>query len=76
VRLESKRLKLFRCWFDAGGVLATVEMSGDREPSLSLCGANKSQDFLVAVEWLAGPVLEISEKSRCSMGFHLEAPVG
>lgn len=56
MRLESKRLKLFRCWFDAGGILATVEMSGDREAGLSLCGANKFQDLLVAVEWLAGPV--------------------
>jgi hypothetical protein len=76
VRLQSKGLKLLRCRLSACGILATVEVSGDRQAGLSFRGPDKIQDLLVAVERFAGPVLEISEKSRCSMGFHLEAPVG
>jgi hypothetical protein len=35
VRLQSKRLKLFGRWFSACGILATVEVSGDRQAGLS-----------------------------------------
>jgi len=69
-------LELFGRWFGAGGIVAPVEVSGDRQAGLSSGGANEVQDLLITVEWFAGQFLEISEKRRCSMGFHLEAPVG
>jgi hypothetical protein len=49
-------LELFGCRFSAGGIVATVEVSGDRQAGLSSGGADEVQDFLVAVEWFAGPV--------------------
>jgi hypothetical protein len=49
-------LKLFEgrlctCW-----IVATVEVSGDRQTSFCSCGANEVQDLLVTVERLASPV--------------------
>ena len=55
VRLQAKRLELFGCRFSAGGIVAAVEVSGDRQAGLSSGGADEVQDFLVAVEWFAGP---------------------
>jgi hypothetical protein len=57
VRPQSKGLKLYRCWFSACGILATVEVSANRQAGLSFRRANELQDFLVAVEGFAGPVL-------------------
>ena len=57
MRLQSKGLNLYGCWFSARGILATVEVSGNRQAGLSFRRANELQDFLVAVEWFAGPVL-------------------
>ncbi len=57
MRLQSKRLKLIECWFSAGGIVAAVEVSGDRQAGLSSGGANEVQNLLIAVEWFAGPVL-------------------
>jgi hypothetical protein len=34
------------------------------------------KDLVIAVEGFAAQFLEIWEKRRCSIGFHLEAPVG
>jgi hypothetical protein len=76
VRFQSKGLKLFGCRFRTGGIVATVELSGDRQAGIGSGGSDEVEDLPIAVEWFAGPVLEISEKRRCSMGFHLEAPVG
>ena len=57
MRLQTKRLKLFGRWFGAGSIVATVEVSGDRQAGLSSGEAYKVQDLLIAVEWFAGPVL-------------------
>ena len=57
MRLQSKGLKLFGRWFSACGILATVEVSGDRQAGVSSRGADKVQDLLVAVEWFACSVL-------------------
>ena len=61
---------------DAGWIVATVEVGGDRQPVSRSGGANEVEDLLIAVEGSPAQFLEISEKRRCSMGFHLEAPVG
>jgi len=56
VRLETKRLELFGRWFGAGRIVATVEVSGNRQAGLSSGGADEVQDLLMAVEWFASPV--------------------
>jgi hypothetical protein len=56
VRLDAKGLKLFGSRFCAGWIVATVEVSGDRETGLSSGGANEAEDLLVAIERFAGPV--------------------
>ena len=76
MRLDAKCLKLFGSRFGAGWIVATVEVSVHGQAGLSSGGANEVEDLLIAVERFAGPVLGISEKRRCSMGFHFEAPVG
>jgi hypothetical protein len=61
------------------GIVATVKVGGDRKPGVGFGGANEAQDLLVAIERFSIPVLgdfEISEKSRRSIGLHLEAPSG
>jgi len=57
VRLDAKGLKLFGCGFCAGWIVATVEVSVDRQAGLSSGGANEVEDLLIAVERFAGPVL-------------------
>ena len=57
MRLQSQRLKLFWGGFNAGGIVATVEVSGDCQARFRSGGANEVEDLLVAVEWFAGPVL-------------------
>jgi hypothetical protein len=56
VRLEPKRLELFGRRLGADRIVATVEVSGDRQAGLSSGGADEVQDLLIAVEWFAGPV--------------------
>ncbi len=57
MRLDAKCLKLFGCGFGAGWIVATVEVSGDRQAGLSSGGANEVEDLVIAVEWFPGPVL-------------------
>ena len=54
--MEAKGLKLFGRRFSAGRIVATVEVSGDRQTGLGSGGANEAEDLLVAVERFAGPV--------------------
>ncbi len=56
MRFQSKGLKLFWCRFGTGGIVATVELSGDRQPGFRSGGADEVEDFLIAVEWFACPV--------------------
>src|SRR5260370_33440843 len=56
MRLQTQGLELFGCWFGAGRIEATVEVSGDRQAGLSSGGADEVQDLLMAVEWFASPV--------------------
>jgi len=57
VRPDAKCLKLFECGYCAGWIVATVEVSVDRQASLSSGGANEVEDLVIAVERFAGPVL-------------------
>jgi len=50
-------MKLFGCGFCAGWIVATVEVSVDRQAGLSSGGANEVEDLLIAVEGFASPVL-------------------
>ena len=54
--LDAEGLKLLGSGFGAGGIVATVEMGGDRQAGLSSGGANEVEDLLIAVERFAGPV--------------------
>ena len=54
--LDAESLKLFRCGYGAGEIVATVEMSVDRQAGLSSGGTNKVEDLLIAVERFASPV--------------------
>ena len=56
MRLQAKGLELLGGRFDAGGIEAAVELSGDGQACLSCGGANKVEDFLIAIERLACPV--------------------
>ena len=53
---DAKGLKLFRSRLSAGGVVRAVQVGCDRKAGSSFGGADEAEDFLVAVERLAGPV--------------------
>ena len=55
--LDAECLKLFRCGYGAGEIVATVEMSIDRHAGLSSGGTNEAEDLLIAVEGFASPVV-------------------
>ena len=57
MRCQSKGLKLFGRWFRAGGIIATVELSGDRQAGIRSRGADEVENLLISVEWFACPVL-------------------
>lgn len=57
MRPDAKCLKLFGCGFGAGWIVATVEVSVDRQAGSSSGGANEAEDLVIAVERFAGPVL-------------------
>ncbi len=57
MRLDAKCLKLLGCGFGASGIVATVEVSVDRQAGSSCGGANEAEDLLIAVERFASPVL-------------------
>ena len=57
MRLNAKGLKLFGSRFCAGWIVASVQVSSDRQTGLSFGGANEAKDLLVAVERFPGPVL-------------------
>lgn len=71
MRLDANCLKLLGCGFDASGIVATVEVSVDRQGGSSCGGANEVKDLLGTVERFASPVLKISE-----MGFHFGSARG
>ena len=48
--LDTESLKLFRCGNGAGEIVATVEMSVDRQAGLSSGGTNEVEDLVIAVE--------------------------
>src|SRR5207244_817232 len=52
-----KGLKLFGCRFGTGGIVATVELSGDGQAGIRSGGADEVEDLLITVEWFACPVL-------------------
>jgi hypothetical protein len=56
VGLDAECLKLFGCGYGAGRIVATVEMSIDRQAGLSSGGTNEAEDLLIAVERFASPV--------------------
>ena len=53
---DAKGLKLLRGRLCAGGIVATVEMCGDRKAGSSSGGADETEDLRIAIERLAGPV--------------------
>jgi hypothetical protein len=53
---DTKGLKLFRGRLCAGGIVATVEMCDDRKAGSSSGGADETEDPLIAIERLSGPV--------------------
>ena len=57
MRLDAKRLELFGSRFGACLIVATVEVSSDRQTGSRARGANEAQDLLIAVERFASPVL-------------------
>jgi hypothetical protein len=57
VGLDAECLKLFRCGYGAGRIVAAVEMSVDRQAGLSSGGTNEAENLLIAVERFARPVL-------------------
>lgn len=56
MRFQSKGLKLFGCRFRTGGIVATVELSSDRQAGFRSGGSDEVKDLLIAVEWFACPV--------------------
>ena len=44
---KSAQLIVFGRWFGAGRIVATVELSGDRQASLSSGGTDEIQDLLI-----------------------------
>lgn len=54
--MEAKPLKLFRRGFDAGRIVAAIQVGGDRQARLGSGGADEAEDLLVAVERLPCPV--------------------
>ena len=76
VRFELQSLKLFRTGFGASGVMSAVQIGRNGQAGCRRGRTDKVKDLLVAMRGSPAQFLEISEKSRCSMGFHLEAPVG
>ena len=63
-------------WFGAGRIVAAVEVSGNRQAGLSSGGTDEVENLLIMSSGSPAQFLEISEKRRCSIGFHLEVPVG
>ena len=57
MRLDAKGLKLLGCGLGAGEIVATIEVSVDRQAGSSCGGANEVEDLLIAVERFASPVL-------------------
>jgi len=53
---DAEGLQLCGSRLRARRVVATIQVGGDRQAGLSFGGANEAEDFLVAVERLAGPV--------------------
>ena len=76
MRFELKAPKLLRGGFSAGRVVTTVQVGGDSQSTFRGSRADEVKDLLIAIEGFSGPVFGDFEKSRCSIGFHLEAPVG
>jgi hypothetical protein len=56
MRLEAKALKIFRTRFCADGVMTSIKVSRDSQSGLSKNRSNIVQDFLIAIERLAGPI--------------------
>ena len=50
-------MKLLGGGCGACGIVATVEVSGDRQSGLSSGGTDEAEDLMIAVERFAGPVL-------------------
>ena len=73
---KSELVELFGRGFDACGIVTAIQVGRDGQAGFGGRSSDEVEDFLVTVEWFTCPVLEISEKRRCSIGFHLEAPVG
>jgi hypothetical protein len=55
VRFQSKGWKLFGRRFRTSGIVATVELSGDRQAGFRSGGSDEFEDLLITVEWFACP---------------------
>ena len=72
-------MRFDRGGFEATRIIVAIEVGSDLEAGLGSGGAGVVENLLIGAEWFAGPVsrdLGEEAKRRCSMGFHLEAPVG
>ena len=76
MRPDAKSLKLFGCGFCAGWIVATVEVSVDRQAGLSFGGANEVEDFVIAVERFAGPILRDRREETMLDGIPLRSSGG
>jgi hypothetical protein len=65
-----------RMWVWDARIVPAVEIGSDPKSGLGWGSTDIVEDLLVRIQPFARPVGETSEKRRCSMGFHLEAPVG
>src|SRR5215831_16048587 len=54
--LQSKCGDLIGRRFEAAGIIPAIEISGDPQSGLSLCGAGIVEDLLVGIQGLTGPI--------------------
>jgi hypothetical protein len=73
---ETEGFDFLWCWLEAAGIIAAIEVGSHLEARLGPGGAGVVENLLEESSGSPAQFREISEKRRCSMGFHLEAPVG
>ena len=47
---------MISCRFEAAGIIPAIEISGDLQSGLSLCGAGIVEDLLVGIQGFTGPI--------------------
>ena len=67
MKLDAECLKLLRCRYGAGEIVATFEMSADRQTGLSSGGTNKVEDLLIVSclswNWRERSFVKITERT-------------